>query len=257
MPIYPSVSFNNNPVIQVSSQKHLGLLLDSKLNFTEHLTLIFNKVNKNIGLLRKLQPLLPRSSLLTIYKSFIRPHLDYGDVIYDQAFNQSFHEKIETIQYNAALAITSAIRGSSRENLCQELVLEFLYTKVLVRKLSLIFKIIKNEAPAYLFNLIPKNSSCRCTRSANNISLIKHKHNFYKNSFFPSVIIEWNNLDLNIRNSEAYLDFRNNILKFIRPSQNSIFNIHNPYRIKLLTRLRLGLSHLNDRKVQAWISRLP
>ena len=56
-----------------------------------------------------------RGPLLTIYKSFIRPHLDYGDVIYDQHYNNSFHQKLESVQYNAALAITGAIRGSSKK----------------------------------------------------------------------------------------------------------------------------------------------
>ena len=67
---------------------------------------------KSVFLLRKLQCFSPRSSLLTIYKSFIRPHLDYGDVIYDQPSNVNFSSKIESIQHNAALAITGEIRGS-------------------------------------------------------------------------------------------------------------------------------------------------
>ena len=66
-----------------------------------------------IGLLRKLSNLLPRQALVTIYKAFIRPHLHYGDVLYDQAFNNSFHTKMEFIQYNTCLAITGTIRGTS------------------------------------------------------------------------------------------------------------------------------------------------
>ena len=79
---HPSIYFNNKPVKQVPSQKHLGMILDNKLNFQEHLKNILHKVNKTIGLLRKLQRILPREQLLAIYKSFVRPHLDYGDVIY-------------------------------------------------------------------------------------------------------------------------------------------------------------------------------
>ena len=71
--------------------------------------MILNKVNKTIGLLRKLQNILPRSALLTIYKRFIRPHLDNGDIIYDQAYNASFHQKLELLQYNACLMITEAM----------------------------------------------------------------------------------------------------------------------------------------------------
>ena len=95
---HPSLRFNNNNVSQVSSQKHLGLTLDNRLTFDEHLTNVSNKISKTIGLLRKLQNILPRPALLTIYKCFIRPHLDYGDIIYDQAYNLSFHQKLESIQ---------------------------------------------------------------------------------------------------------------------------------------------------------------
>ena len=58
---------------------------------------------------------------MTIYKLFIRPHLNYGDILYDQMFNNSFHERLESIQYNAALAITGFRRSSSKEKLNQEL----------------------------------------------------------------------------------------------------------------------------------------
>ena len=68
--------------------------------------------------------LFPRSFLLTIYKSFVRPHLDYSDVIYDQPNNSRLSDKIESVQYNAALAITGTIRGTSKEKLYQELGLE-------------------------------------------------------------------------------------------------------------------------------------
>ena len=94
-PNYPELIFNNISVNQTSYQKHVGMLLDSKLNFGERLKYITNKVNKTIGLLRKLQLILPRRSLATIYKSFVRPHLDYGDIIFHQAFNKSFHDNLE------------------------------------------------------------------------------------------------------------------------------------------------------------------
>ena len=92
--------------------------LDKKLNFEEYLNKVESKINKTIGIIRKFQNVLPRSALLTIYKSFIRPHLDYGDIIYNKAFHEFFHGKLESLQYNATLAITGAIRGSSNEKIC-------------------------------------------------------------------------------------------------------------------------------------------
>ena len=73
------------------------MFLDNKLSFGEHLKYITNKVSKSIRLLQKLQIILPRRSLVTIYKSFIRPYLDYGDIISDQGFNKSFHDNLESI----------------------------------------------------------------------------------------------------------------------------------------------------------------
>ena len=102
------------------------MFLDCKLTFEEHLKTIVNKINKSIGLLRKFQNFLPRESLLTIYKSFIQPHLDYGDIIYNQTYNTSFHQRLKSLQCNAALAITGAIRGTSKEKLYNELSMESL-----------------------------------------------------------------------------------------------------------------------------------
>ena len=96
---HPPIFFNNSEIKLSSSQKHLGLTLDSKLSFNEHKNDL-HQANKGVGLLRKLQTILPRKSLLTIYKSFLRPLLDYADVIYDQPSNESFSKKNESVQYS-------------------------------------------------------------------------------------------------------------------------------------------------------------
>ena len=94
---HPPLVFNNTCVSQSSSQKHLDVILDSKSIFDEHLKMVSLKISKTLGLLRKLHNLLPRSALITIYKAFVRPHLDYGDILHDQAYNISFHHKLESI----------------------------------------------------------------------------------------------------------------------------------------------------------------
>ena len=91
---HPPLLFNNSTVQQISSQKHLGIHLDEELTFKHHINEKINKANKGIGIICKLDNILPRSALFTIYRSFIRPHLDSGDVIYDQPENESFSSKI-------------------------------------------------------------------------------------------------------------------------------------------------------------------
>ena len=245
---HPPLNFNNIPVAQTNSQKHLGMQLDRKLNFEEHLSKVESKVNKTIGIIQKLQNVLPRSALITIYKSFIRPHLDYGDLIYDKAFNESFHAKLESLQYNATLAITGAIRGSSSEKVYEELGLETLKSRRWYRKLSLLYKVLKNESPSYLFNTIPNSTAQRQTRNSGITPTFFAKRDYFKNSFFPLAITEWNKLDSYIRNADSFEVFKKRILEFVRPLPKSIYNIHNPLGIKYLTRLRIGFSHLKEHK---------
>ena len=146
--------------------------------------------------------------------------------------------------------MTGAIRGTSSEKLYQELGLESLRSRRWLRKLCLFYKIYKNKSPSYLYDLIPDRVKFYSTRSSqiDNISNIKTRSNFFRNSFFSSTITEWNKLDCDIRNSDSLNIFKLSLLKFVRPVANSVFDINNPYGLKLLIRLRLGLSHLRYHK---------
>ena len=108
------------------SVNHLGMLLDSRLNFNEHVQSKTNKWCKIIGLIKKFSIHLPREALLRSCKSFVRPNLDYGDIIFNKPNNESFKSRIESIQYIAFIAITGAIQGTYRVRLYRELGLESL-----------------------------------------------------------------------------------------------------------------------------------
>ena len=108
---HPPITSNNVPAKHVLFYKRLGLLLGAKLDFHEHISSILSKVNKLTAVLEKLQTVLPRHSLLTTNKAFIWPYLDYSDVVYDKIYNDSWHKKLESTQYNAALAITGAVQS--------------------------------------------------------------------------------------------------------------------------------------------------
>ena len=90
---HPVAFFNSLPINRNSTQFYTGLVLDKKINFSEHINEKLKKATQSINLLRKLNCTLPRSSVLIIYKSFISLHLDYGDISYDQANTLSLSEK--------------------------------------------------------------------------------------------------------------------------------------------------------------------
>ena len=95
-----------------------------------------------------------------------------------------------------------------------------------------------------------KSSSNYATRTcdSNTFPFFIVKSNFFKSSFFPAGITERNKLDLKIHNSTSLATFKKLILKFMRPDRNSVLNIHETQGIKFLTRMHLGLSHVNDHK---------
>ena len=163
---HPPLYFNDSIVLQSPIQKHIGLFLDKKLKFDHHLNEKISKANKGISVIKRLYGYLPRRSLLCIYKSFVMPHLDYADVIYDQPHNESFCNKIESIQYNAALSITGTIKGTSRERLYQELGLESLRERRWYHRLVYLFKIVSGSSPSYLKTFLPeKQHSYNLTRA--------------------------------------------------------------------------------------------
>jgi len=103
------------------------------------------------------------------------------------------------------------------------------------------------EAPNYLINFIPKGQVTRVTRNCNTPRFYCRTDSF-KFSFFPFTLHEWFKLDGNIRNSESISIFKSKLLTYIRPIQNTVYNIFDPTGLKFLTRLRLGFSHLNEHK---------
>ena len=150
--MHPPLFLKNSEINLSSNQKHLEATLDSKLSFNEHINDKIRQANKGVGLFRRQQTFLPCASLLTIYKSFIRPLLDYAYVIYDQTSNASFSKKIESAQYNAALAIPRDIKGSCHEQLCQEIGLDYLYWRRWARRFCLLYKVFFNlSAILYLW----------------------------------------------------------------------------------------------------------
>ena len=89
-PLHTPLNLNNINYKQTTFQKRLGLVLDSQITLEEHLKTVFSKVKRTIKLIPKPRNSLPRPSLMTLCKSYIWPHLDYGDIIYDKQFSNSF-----------------------------------------------------------------------------------------------------------------------------------------------------------------------
>ena len=257
--IHPPIFFNDAEVIRVNEHKHLGLILDSKLSFSQHVNEKIKIARKSLGVIKYLSSYLPIKTLELIYKLYIRPHFDYCDVIYHipnihdmYTSANSLHtlmESIERIQYHAALAITGTWQGSSRTKLYEELGWESLTDRRWLRRLIQFYKIHNNMTPQYLKNNIPPTRESR--RGCNNRDVY---HNIlcnttrYMNSFFPNAVKLWNNIGDDFHSCNSIEILKKNITNLIRPPSKSIYSIHDPKGLKYVFQLRIGLSPLKSHK---------
>ena len=184
------------------------------------------KCNRIIGLIRRLSINLPRNALLTIYKSFVRSHLDYGDILYDKPNNENFQNKFEKVQYRVCLAITGAVQGTSRTKLYDELGLHSLIKRRWCNKLIFFDKIVNGLLPDYLYSYLDFPSHMNYPLRTKS----------FKNTFFPYCINEWNNLTVEIRKSKSVSALKKTIN--CEKRENSILSIYDPLGVELLTRPR-------------------
>ena len=151
----------------MSEHKHLGLILESDLSIDKHLNKKMIKAKKNVGILKHLSKSLPLKSLDQMYNALVRSHLDYCDIIYHipHILNQpplslslnNLMEKVDRIQYQAALAITGTWQGSNRTKLYEELGWESLSDRRMRRRILQIHKIIDRKTVEYLRDKLPPN----------------------------------------------------------------------------------------------------
>ena len=195
---HPPIFFNGFPVVQVKETKHLGLFLQFKLNFEKHLSEKIKKAKRIIGIMKHLNYLLPLKTLNQMYKSLVRPHLDYCDIIYH--IPQTVHphggitlnchmESVEQIQYQAALAVTGAWQGTDRIKLYEELGWETLSDRRMSRRILQVHKIVDCKTPLYLREKLPQmgNKSSTILPQINipNQFSTKYGTDRYLHSFYP------------------------------------------------------------------------
>ena len=256
------LTFNGIPVKQVKDTKHLGLILDSKLNFSNHMNEKLGKARSSIGVMKQVKKWVDTKSLENIYKLYVRPHLEYGDLVFEisdlnktETFslrntNEHISTDIESIQYQAARIVSGAWKGSSIVKLYAMLGWESMQNRRTMRKLCLIQQILVDKSPSYLYKIIEKQLHRPNSRLANRQQLINiaGQTNKYKKSFFPSTIVDWNNIDFDIKTSKTKNIFKKRLLNKIRPKKASFFNLKNTDDIRNLTMIRLNLSPLRAHK---------
>lgn len=213
---WPNVKFNDIEIPDEPYHTHLGLTLSSDASWSEHINRIYEKASYRLNILRMLKYDMDRKSLIRFYTSYIRPILEYGSIIWDNCTKQE-SDLLESIQLDAARIITGLRRGTSHAILYEELGWIPLSKRRENTKLIHFFKILNKETPFYINEIIDKynNHEIGYALRNENLRYPTPRTASFKNSFFPSTIDQWNNLDQHLANCTSLFSLKREIQKNI------------------------------------------
>ena len=141
-PIYSPLIFNGSEVVTLYRHKYLGFFYDSRLSFHRHIKEIVMKARRGVGIIRFMSKYVSRDLLDQMYKLYVRPNLDYGDLIYHKGDHEAslfLTKRLESVQYTAALAVTGAWKGTNKSKRLDELGWEYLHDRRRYRRLTHFF----------------------------------------------------------------------------------------------------------------------
>ena len=233
-PNHPPISFGGIPVARVESTKHIDLALDQRLSFREHIFESIEKAKQGLSLMKFLSKYVNRKILVLTYIMHIRPHLEYGDVIYHNCADYLM-DMLESIQYQAGLIATGCWQNTNRSKLYHELGWESLNDRRHNRRMYMYHKILKGDSPEYLMKYVsssplPANASQRLKRS-----------------FFPYCFENYNSLNPALKSLNATC-FKNRLTKLTKPKKKLVPDSNIPKGIKFLTCLRVDHSDLREHR---------
>ena len=254
----PTLYLNNDALDNTLIHKHLGLTFNYKGAWKDHINDTYSKACTRLNVLCMLKYNLDRNSLERLYFAFIRPILEYGNIIWDNCTNQE-SDLIESVQYEAARIVTGMRKGTSRLKLYNELGWDSLKERRKKQKLIFVYKSLGGYLPGNIsdyfasFINIGDNYSFRNTRYFN---IPRSNTQSYKQSFFPSALELWNNLDQETQNMTSLSAFKRKLnIGLIKPPGHYSAG---PRKLNIIyCQLRNEVSNLNDHLYRSHLSESP
>jgi hypothetical protein len=245
--IHPPLILNGVEVDSVRSHKHLGVTLKDDLKWDKHVDDMTTKAKKRLAIMSGLKFKLDRKSLETMYQAFVRPTMEYGDLLWDSP-GETDHllDELDTIQCNAARIVSGATAKCTTASLTKELCWRTLKTRRKEHRLAMFFKIKNNLAPKYLVDLIPPLVQERThygLRNRGQLDVPPARIMAHKNSFFPATSREWNDLAQDIKLAPSCNAFKSRLSKG-GDKANPLFYEGKRRSAVNHTRLRMGCSAL-------------
>ena len=208
-------SVGDAPLEEVESYKYLGVMISNNLTWHDHIEFIKSKINKKLGLLKRIKNYLPLHSRILFYNSYILPSFDYADTVWGDRGNETLMADLQILQNKVARIILDLDYGSSASSALKKLAWKDLKTRRIVNRLILIYKC-KNNLFSYNFEITyHQDMHAYNTRSKCNIrkSAARHKWGHWTTVNFASN--DWNELPQEIREAKDLQTFKVYLNSFI------------------------------------------
>ena len=208
-----NIVMNNNTVEKVNSFKYLGVTIDANLKWKDQINTVCRKMCNSLGILRRIKPFVPQSSLITIYKTMFLPHLDYGIIIWSNC-GESNLNKIQKLQNTAMRIILGAPFRTHINDMLKALGFMDVRSRISYVTGCMMYKVLNGLAPPYLGDLFKYINSIHslCTRQskAGDLYIPKCNTNYGKSTLQYKGSVLWNVITRNIRSANTFMSFKLN-----------------------------------------------
>ena len=251
----PTLTFGGDPIPIHDNHTHLGMTFLKDLRFHHHINTICNKVHKTLSPLYPIAQYIPRPILDQIYKTYIRPHFDYCDTVYDGHMTIHDASRLEILQNRAARLVTGTLFRTPTDKLLLDLGWDKLSIRRRIHKLRLYhtFNNTNHQTPDYIRTIMPHTraeNTGRALRNANSHTMKPNRTTSYQQSFFLSTSKLWNHLHESIR-SLSYPSFKRAITERLGvPRPPAYYALGSKTGNILHSRLRTEMTHLNSHLFQ-------
>ena len=203
---------NDKPVTRYSSFPCLGVELDERMSWENHIDTICRKVGSGIGIIKRVKPFVPSQTLQNLYNSLVLPYFDYCSPLWDNC-GSMLKEKLQKLQNRAARIMTGANYDVRSTDLLHAMSWKNLNDRHKMNKSVLMFKILNNHsAPNFKDKFITRdtNLSNYNLRNADiNFSVPKPRTEYLKKGFGYSGAVLWNSLPTQAKQTESLSSFKN------------------------------------------------
>lgn len=211
------LKINGVAINSVTSQKLIGVTLDSFMSYEPHVDELVKKISKRLGLLKHISPYLKQRQREMFYTNVIKPTLMYGSMIWDNCSNMS-KQSVLKLQKRAARIILNIDRKTPSVTLFNTLNWLPFYKESLIKRNILVYKRVNDyNVPMYIRDLLVRNCDIHSrTTRYNNLNLVTHKHKRETEggrTFVFTTAKQWNTLKVILRSQVSIGCFKRAIYK--------------------------------------------